>query len=355
MSDAHHEYSPKPHIEVQDTFTRHVGQSDEYHPWEFFEHFFGEPAKLDLPALFQIGEYKFYLTKYMILQLIAAFLVLLIYFPLSRAIRSGSLPRGRFWNFFEVLLVFVRDVIVRPNFAAHAGPVAHADHAHGGDHSHGDHAKEAKAHGDHAKEAHSHAEQPQQEQLLGDHPADAYAPFFWTLFLFILFCNLLGMIPTMGSPTASIWVTGGLALICYVAIHASVIMRYGVGGLVKSYVPHLDMPSGIVFQALGLGITALLCVLEVVGMIIKAFVLAVRLFANMFAGHLVLANILFFIFAVGKAYGPGALWGSVTVASVIGVVLLSLLELFVAFLQAYVFTFLTALFMGMQLSHASHH
>jgi len=69
----------------------------------------------------------------------------------------------------------------------------------------------------------------------------------------------------------------------------------------------------------------------------------------------VLANILLFIVVAGKAFGPGAVWGGVTLASVVGVVALSLLELFVAFLQAYIFTFLTALFMGMQLAHAEHH
>jgi F-type H+-transporting ATPase subunit a len=78
-------------------------------------------------------------------------------------------------------------------------------------------------------------------------------------------------------------------------------------------------------------------------------VLAVRLFANMFAGHMVLATILLFIFAVGKN-GFTALWPAVTFASVVGVVALSLLELFVAFLQAYIFVFLTSLFMGMALN-----
>ena len=75
----------------------------------------------------------------------------------------------------------------------------------------------------------------------------------------------------------------------------------------------------------------------------------------MFAGHLVLANILLFIILVGNAFGTGLLWGGVTIASVLGVIALSLLELFVAFLQAYIFTFLTALFMGMSLHHAEQH
>ena len=77
--------------------------------------------------------------------------------------------------------------------------------------------------------------------------------------------------------------------------------------------------------------------------VIKSGVLAIRLFANMFAGHMVVASILMFIVLARDS----SLWGLVTVASVLGVIALSLLELFVAFLQAYIFTFLTALFIGM--------
>jgi F-type H+-transporting ATPase subunit a len=88
--------------------------------------------------------------------------------------------------------------------------------------------------------------------------------------------------------------------------------------------------------------------IEVGGTVIKSGVLAVRLFANMFAGHTVLAMILSFIILAANAIP--LLWGSITLASVLGVVALSLLELFVAFLQAYIFVFLTALFMGMALN-----
>ena len=92
--------------------------------------------------------------------------------------------------------------------------------------------------------------------------------------------------------------------------------------------------------------------IELMGTFIKSFVLAVRLFANMFAGHLVLSFILLFIYMAGKG-GFSPLWLVVTPASIVGQIALSLLELFVAFLQAYVFTFLTALFVGMAL-HPAH-
>ena len=93
-------------------------------------------------------------------------------------------------------------------------------------------------------------------------------------------------------------------------------------------------------------------VIELFGTVIKSGVLAVRLFANMFAGHMVLATIL--LSSSPRPNGGIVLSvGGVTIASVLGVVALSLLELFVAFLQAYIFVFLTALFMGMAL-HPQH-
>ena len=101
-------------------------------------------------------------------------------------------------------------------------------------------------------------------------------------------------------------------------------------------VPHLDVPWWLKPPLWGL-----MFVIEVAGLLIRHVVLAVRLFANMMAGHIVLAVILGFILV---AHGPIAYL--VTPASMLGVVTLSLLELFVAFLQAYIFTFLSALFIG---------
>jgi F-type H+-transporting ATPase subunit a len=237
-------------------------------------------------------------TKYSILMLVAAGLILLIYLPLAKKIQTGQPPRGRFWNFFEFLLTFVRDNIAKPN-------------------------------------------------IPGD--ADRYVPYLWTVFLFVLFCNLLGMIPFLGSPTASFAVTSVLAIGSFLLINLSSIFRFGVRNHLLSFAPPLDMPI-----ALKAAILALLWPIEVLGMFIKCFVLSVRLFANMFAGHMVLATILLFIRAMsGPETGAVLDWG-VTIASVVGVTLLSLLELFVAFLQAFIFTFLTALFLGGTLEHAEH-
>ena len=112
----------------------------------------------------------------------------------------------------------------------------------------------------------------------------------------------------------------------------------------QSLWPQIDIPIPV----LGFFIKLLVFLIEIVGIVVRNAVLAVRLFANMFAGHVVLATILLFITMAANAHP--LLWGTITVSSVFGIVALSLLELFVAFLQAYIFTFLTSLFMGMAIS-----
>jgi F-type H+-transporting ATPase subunit a len=261
--------------------------------WEFFENF-GLEFRLPTIRLPVYGD--FHVTKFMILELIAALLVIAIYVPLARRAQSGDPPTGFFWNTFESILTFLRDRVAKPN--------------------------------------------------IGEHDADRFLPFIWTVFLFVLFCNLLGMIPYMGSPTASITVTGVLALFAFVVIHGGAVAKMGIGGYLRSYVPHMEVPYG-----LGALIVPMIVVIEAIGHLIKTFVLAVRLFANMFAGHTVLAVILLFI-VMAKDTGFFLFW-PITISSVLGVTALSLLELFVAFLQAYIFAFLASLFLGMAL-HPQH-
>jgi F-type H+-transporting ATPase subunit a len=267
---------------------------------ELFESF--GRHELPIPALFhyRLGgkEYQFP-SKFMLLELLAAIIVAAIYIPLGQRLRSGDLPTGWRHNFRDVLLTFVRDDIAKP--------------------------------------------------AIGEHDADKYVPFLWTMFLFILVNNLLGMIPFMGSPTGNIFVTGGLALCVFFAIHGSGAAKMGVGHYLGSMWPHFDVPYG-----LGYVLKPMIFLLEWMGVLVRNAVLAVRLFANMFAGHVVLATLLIFIFSAGTATGVSlGLWSAVTVSSVLGQVALSLLELFVACLQAYIFTFLAALFMGMAM-HPAH-
>jgi F-type H+-transporting ATPase subunit a len=332
---------------------------DQRGSWHIFE-YVGGGVSIPLPEWEMFG-YHFAITKFMILEVIAALIILAIFIPLSKKIREGGLPKGVFWNFFESILMFVRDEIARPNLDdPHPH---HAEHGHGQEPAHAsEHApistsgeidRHAKADHGHAEghAAHAHAE----AALTPEHAGDKFVPFLWTLFMFILVTNLLGLIPFLGSPTASIWVTGALAVMIFIILHA--VPTAARGNPLKylaSIYPHIDLGSNlgarIAGGILGFGI---FCI-ELLGTAIKSFVLAVRLFANMFAGHMVLGIILMFIYTVGNLEDANGnpyygLWTGVTFASVLGVVALSLLELFVAFLQAYVFTFLTALFLGMNL------
>ena len=173
---------------------------------------------------------------------------------------------------------------------------------------------------------------------IGHHDGDKFVPFLWTIFFFILGCNLFGMIPWMGSPTASLCVTASLALDHVPGGNRFRHEEDGAVGFWKAQVPHMDVPG-----PLKIVLVPMIFVIEVFGLFVKHGVLAVRLLANMMGGHVVLAVILAFIAASAQSLW----WWGVMPASVLGATALSMLELFVAFLQAYIFTFLSALFIGM--------
>lgn len=173
------------------------------------------------------------------------------------------------------------------------------------------------------------------------HPADKYLPFVWSVFFYILFCNLLGAIPFLGSPTADTSVTGALALMALLYVIRSGSERSGFVGFWKSLVPHMDLPGPIAAV-----LVPMLWGIEVVGLLIKHCVLAVRLFANMLGGHTVISVFLLFI-AQSALYEGGRFWWMVMPASTLGQLAIGLLEVFVAFLQAYVFSLLTSLFISM--------
>lgn len=265
----------------------------------------------------------FQLTKYMVLQVIAALLVYFIFRGLVNRGKSGNPVSGYFWNFWEMLAVRIRDEVVRPVIGDphHHG---HADHGHGGDdHGHGGHA--AGAHG---------------ADVEVGHPADKYLPFLWSCFFYILFCNLLGAFPWFGSATASINVTAALALTAFIATFFYGAQMHGPIGFWTHMVPHVDAPGAIKVL-----LVPMIFAIEAGGLLIKNGVLAVRLFANIMGGHTVLAVILAFI---ADAAVSGA-WYLVVPGSLAGQVGVGLLELLVAFIQAYVFTFLTTIFIAMSL------
>lgn len=180
------------------------------------------------------------------------------------------------------------------------------------------------------------------EPALGEH-TDRFIKFLWTIFFFILTINLLGMLPIAalaglggahigGTATGNIWVTATLAIVTMVMMVAN---GFRLGG--KHYVAH--------FCPGPLWLAPLLVPVEIIGLFARIFALAVRLFANMIAGHILLAVLLSFILSAGSAMGPGGGF-AVAVPVVVGSVAITMLEIFVAFLQAFIFTFLTALFIG---------
>lgn len=154
-----------------------------------------------------------------------------------------------------------------------------------------------------------------------------FVPFLATLFCFILICNLLGLLPFASTPTSSINVTASLALISFIIIHASGMAHHGKLHYFKSIVPHVP---GWLFP--------LMFVVEVIGHLAKPFSLAIRLFANLTSGHIVLLAFMSVIF-ITKSYLFAA-------SCVFAGVAVCCLEILVAFLQAFVFTYLTTVFIG---------
>jgi F-type H+-transporting ATPase subunit a len=163
----------------------------------------------------------------------------------------------------------------------------------------------------------------------------AYMGYFSTLFFFILILNLLGLVPYGATATSNLSVTAGLAITSFILINFAGIKEQGLVG----YFSHL-VPKGVPYW-----LYPILFPIEVLGLFTKAFALCVRLFANMVAGHMVILSFISFIFIFGS-FGLG-IGLSVAPVSVGLVLFMLLLELFTAFLQAYIFVFLTALFTGM--------
>ena len=162
-----------------------------------------------------------------------------------------------------------------------------------------------------------------------------YLPYLLTNFFFILLMNLLGLIPYGASATGNISVTAGLAIIAFLMIQISAIRAQGLG----HYLAHL---TGGVHWTLW----PIMIPIEVLGLFTKPFALCIRLFANMSGGHIVILALIGLIF-IFKSF----MVAPVSVAFALGIYML---ELFVSFLQAYIFTMLTSLFMGLGMQTESH-
>lgn len=236
--------------------------------------------------------YEVAISKFMVIEVVVALIMIVVFSWLARRVARGGAPRGKIWNLLETFLVFIRDEVAEP--------------------------------------------------AIGHHDARRYLPYLWTIFFFVLGCNLMGMVPWAGSPTATFGVTLGLAALTFAFGMVGSMARFGFFGYFKNLVPHMDLPL-----VMAIVIKPMLFVIELGGLLIKHAVLGVRLLANMMAGHLVLLAIMGIAFSVQAAASFNTWqWGLAAVISVLASATLSLLELFVAFLQAYIFTFLSALFIG---------
>jgi F-type H+-transporting ATPase subunit a len=226
-------------------------------------------------------------TKHVVFMILAAVLVFLTIWVAGRQVqkrqREGKGPRG-FGAAVEAMVLFVRD------------DVAIANIGHGG---------------------------------------EKFVPLIETLFFFILYCNLLGLLPWGATPTGNLAVTGGLALIAFLVIEISGFRALGPKGYLKTIVM---VPAGM--HGFGAVIMAVIMTpVELIGKLVKPFALCLRLFANMTAGHFVILSLLGLIFLFANWFIAGG-----TVAFVL---FMMCLELLVAFLQAYIFALLTSVFIGL--------
>ena len=249
------------------------------------------------------------LSNHIVMLLTAGIIMLLVFPAITKPYRDGEhVPTGT-RNFVEALMLFIRNDVAKP--------------------------------------------------LLADE-TDRFMPFLWTLFFFILTCNVLGLIPfdaiqnllfgrnpdhhfhaISGTATSNIFVTITLALIVFVVIQFQGIKANGFGGWMHHFL------GGAPWW-----LAPVMVPVEILGMLMKPFALAVRLAANMTAGHLLLAVLIGFVPEAWAITGAG---GGLAVAcvSIVSAIAIMVLELFVACLQAYLFVFLSALFISQLITH--HH
>jgi F-type H+-transporting ATPase subunit a len=213
------------------------------------------------------------ITKYTVYMWLAALLTLAIFLPMAR---RGPRVHSGIFNLFEALFVYVRDEIVY--------------------------------------------------ETLGPREGRPYVPFVATLFFFILFMNLLGLVPYGATATGNLAVTGVLAMFSMIAIEVSGVVANGPVKYARSLVP----------QGVPRVLAPVMIPIEIIGHLAKPFALTVRLFANMTAGHVVILSLLGLIFVLHSYL--------VAPVSVGFAVFIYVLEILIAFIQAYIFAMLTTVF-----------
>jgi len=236
------------------------------------------------------GPWLVFSSKHLVFLLIVAVLVIAMAQLAVRSYKGGHVPRG-LGAAVESLVLFIRDEVAEPNIG----------------------------HGDGRK----------------------FTPLLCSFFFFILLAALLGLIPGSATATGNISVTLALATVSFLAQQWAGISKYGLAGHFHNLVP-----PGMPWLLLPIMIPV-----EILGMFTKPFALTVRLFANMLAGHMVITTLLLLIPLMGQLHWLAGV--AMTPVSLVLAVFIMLLELLVAFVQAYIFTLLTAIFIGMY-AHPAH-
>ena len=247
-------------------------------PFVNFNHLLA--GKVFLPSLELFG-IDLSITRHVVIMWVAS--ILLIVLMLKAFRKPRTVPSG-LANFFEAIVLFLRDEVVLP--------------------------------------------------IMGE-DGKKYLPFLLTLFFFILFCNLLGLIPYSATATGNISVTAGLALCSFLVMLGAGIANNGLFGYFKSLIPSGVPPVLLI----------ILIPVELIGLLVKPFALCVRLFANMTGGHVA---ILVFLGLISILQSEWIAIGSVPFA-----VAIYMLEIFVGFVQAFVFTLLSTVFISMA-AHPDH-
>jgi F-type H+-transporting ATPase subunit a len=170
------------------------------------------------------------------------------------------------------------------------------------------------------------------------HGGERYVPYIVTVFFFILFCNLLGLLPWGASPTGNLAMTAVLAAMTFIIVEVAGMRALGAKGYAKTI---FFVPEGL-SPAMKLPMYLIMTPVEFLGKLTKPFALAIRLYANMTAGHAVVLALTGLLVAASM----GSAW-LVAPAPIVMAVAIMLLEIFVAFLQAYIFAMLSSVFIGL--------
>ncbi len=243
---------------------------------------FSPIGKIYLPH-FQLFGLDLSITRHILFMWIGAILLFIVMTRVAKAYKSSMVPRG-FTNFWEVFILFVRDEIAKPTIGK---------------------------------------------------GFEKFLPYLLTAFFFILFGNFLGLIPFSATFTSNISVTATMAIFTFLVIQFGGMRNNGVFGYFKGLIPH----------GVPIFLLPIMAVVELLGLLAKPFALAIRLFANMTAGHIVIYALISLIFVM-QSVG----WAGLAIPMAL---FIYGLEVLVALLQAYIFTMLSSLFIGMAV-HQDH-